>query len=185
MSTPLQFPPAESVTSAESSFVPIIPEDPSRPSAPLESIHPIVTHAKNNIPKPREFTDGKVRYPIPRALLAESSSLTIEPTYHSSAVKDKNWSAAMNIEFDALLQNQTWTLVPPNSATNVIGCKWVFRLKRKADGSIDWYKARLVAKGFHQQPGIDYVETYSPVIKPTTVHIVLSCSFKWMAYPSD
>lgn len=80
----------------------------------------------------------------------------------------------MNTEFDALLQDQTWTLVPPELATNVIGCKWVFRIKRKSDGSINQYKARLVAKGFHQQPGIDYGETYSPVIKPTTVCIVLS-----------
>jgi hypothetical protein len=88
--------------------------------------------------------------------------------------KDKNWRRAMNVEFNALLQNRTWTLVPPNSTTNVIGCKRVFRVKRKADGSIDRYKARLVAKGFHQQPGIDYGETYSPVIKPITVHIVPS-----------
>jgi hypothetical protein len=133
----------------------LFPEVSSPPSTPLESVHPMVTRAKNNISKPREFTDGRVWYPIPRALLAESSSLITEPTCHSSAIKDKNWRAAMNTKFDALLQNRTWTLVPPNSATNVIGCKWVFQLKRKADGSIDRYKARLVAKGFHQQPGID------------------------------
>jgi hypothetical protein len=92
-------------------------------------------------------------------------------------MKDKNWRVAMNTNFDALLQNRTWTLVAPDSATNIIGCKWVFRLKRKADGSIDRYKARLVAKGFHQQPGIDYGETYSPMIKPTMVLIVLSLAF--------
>jgi hypothetical protein len=80
----------------------------------------------------------------------------------------------MNIEFDALLSNGTWTLVPPTSDMNVVGCKWVFRLKRKADGSIDRHKARLVAKGFHQQPGIDFGETYSPVVKPTTIRLVLS-----------
>jgi hypothetical protein len=93
----------------------------------------MVTLAKNNISKPREVTDGRIRYPLPKALLAESSPLELEPTCHSTAVKDKNWRTAMNTKFDALLQNQTWTLVPLESATNVIGCKWVFRIKRKFD----------------------------------------------------
>jgi hypothetical protein len=57
---------------------------------------------------------------------------------------------------------------------NIVGCKWVFRLKRKADGSIDRHKARLVAKGFHQQPGVNFEETFSPVVKPTTIRLVLS-----------
>lgn len=93
----------------------------------------------------------------------------------------------MNTQFDALLHNQTWTLVPPESATNIIGCKWVFRIKRKSDGLIDRYKARLVARGFHQQPGIDYGETYSPVIKPTTIRIVLSLALSngWPIHQID
>jgi hypothetical protein len=56
----------------------------------------------------------------------------------------------MNTEFDALLKNHTWTVVPFSTAQNLIGCKWVFRIKRKVDGNIERYKARLVAKGFHQ-----------------------------------
>jgi hypothetical protein len=90
------------------------------------------------------------------------------------AAKSREWRQAMNLEFDALLQNQTWTLVPSHPSQNLIGCKWVFRVKRKADGSVERHKARLVAKGFHQQSGVDYDETYSPVIKPTTVRTVLS-----------
>ena len=82
----------------------------------------------------------------------------------------------MNKEFDALLKSKTWALVPPMVATNVIGCKWVFRIKRKVNGSIERHKARLVAKGFHQRSGVDFIETFSPVVKPTTVRIVLSIS---------
>ncbi|XP_019179906.1 PREDICTED: uncharacterized protein LOC109175111 [Ipomoea nil] len=88
-----------------------------------------------------------------------------EPTCHSQAVKSSHWRAAMDTEFNALLQNQTWRLVPPRRDVNVIGSKWVFCIKRKSDGTIDRYKARLVAKGFNQVPGEDYSETYSPVVK--------------------
>jgi hypothetical protein len=52
---------------------------------------------------------------------------------------------------------------------NLVDCKWVFKIKRHADGSIEWYKARLVAKEFHQLYDLDYDETFSSVIKPTTV----------------
>jgi len=61
-----------------------------------------------------------------------------------------------------------------SSSTNLVGCKWVFRIKRNSDGTVERYKARLVAKGFHQRPDIDYKETFSPVIKPTTIRIVLN-----------
>jgi len=80
----------------------------------------------------------------------------------------------MQSEYDALLNNQTWTVVslPPNRQS--IGCKWVFRIKENPDGTINRYKARLVAKGFHQQQGSNFNETFSPVVKPVTIRLVLT-----------
>jgi len=87
----------------------------------------------------------------------------------------------MSKEFDALIHQHTWDLVPRPRNKNVIGCKWIYRVKRKANGDIDRYKARLVAKGFHQRPGLDYIQTFSPVVKPITVRLVLSLALqhKW------
>ncbi|KAJ0580022.1 putative RNA-directed DNA polymerase [Helianthus annuus] len=79
----------------------------------------------------------------------------------------------MDSEFNALLKNATWDLVPPSSH-KPIGCKWVFRIKRNPDGSIAKYKARLVAKGFLQEYGKNYTETFSPVTKPVTIRTILS-----------
>ena len=80
----------------------------------------------------------------------------------------------MDDEYFALLKNGTWHLVPPSQEKNVIDCRWVYRIKAKADGTLDRYKARLVAKGFKQRYGINYEDIFSPVVKITTVRLVLS-----------
>ncbi|MDV3187721.1 MAG: reverse transcriptase domain-containing protein [Sweet potato little leaf phytoplasma] len=84
------------------------------------------------------------------------------------------WKQAMDCEYAALQKNKTWTLVPASPSLNVVGNKWIFRIKRNVDGSIQRYKARLVAKGFHQSPGVDFFETFSPVVKASTIRVVLS-----------
>ena len=81
----------------------------------------------------------------------------------------------MDEEVAALARNHTWSLVPPPPAPyKPIGCKWVFRIKRHPDGTIQKYKARLVAKGFHQKEGLDFDQVFSPVVKPATVRVMLS-----------
>jgi hypothetical protein len=84
------------------------------------------------------------------------------------SVGKRSWS------FGTLLKNKTWHLVPPKEGTNIIDCKWVYKIKQKSDGSIDRYNTRLVVKGFKQRYGIYYEDTFSPVVKTTTIRIVLS-----------
>ena len=119
----------------------------------------MVTRAKSGIFKPKTY-------------LAPTQD--IEPTSVKTTLSSQKWYMAMKEEVDALHRNQTWTLVPSDSANKIVGNKWIFRVKYNPDGSISKYKARLVAKGFHQTHGVDFFETFSPVVKPCTVRIILS-----------
>ncbi|KAH9723150.1 retrovirus-related pol polyprotein from transposon RE2 [Citrus sinensis] len=146
-------------SSSSTSIVPI--PQPSVPAHVPLPTHPMVTRAKAGIFKPK--------------FLAYSSVLEEhEPATISQALSNPKWKAAMQAEYDALMKNETWVLVPASQATKVVGCKWVFRIKYNADGSISEYKARLVANGFHQTPGIDYFGNFSLVVKQSTMRIVLS-----------
>jgi hypothetical protein len=80
----------------------------------------------------------------------------------------------MEEEYEALLSNNMWDLVPRPPRANVITSKWIFKHKLKADCPLDWYKAHWVLRRFTQCPGVDYDETFSPIIKPTTIWTVLT-----------
>lgn len=91
----------------------------------------------------------------------------------AKALKDDRWRKAKGLEIDAEIQNGTWDTVPMVPSYNVVGCKWVFTIKCFDDGSTNRFKACLVEKRFHQQPGIDFHETFILVIKQATIRPVL------------
>jgi Reverse transcriptase (RNA-dependent DNA polymerase) len=98
----------------------------------------------------------------------------MDPTTFAQASKEVYWRLAMANELDVLAQNNSWSLVPASEAQNMVGCKWVFKTKRKSDGTIERYKARLVAKGYTQEEDLNFTDTFSPVIKSTIIHLILS-----------
>ena len=108
-----------------------------------------------------------------QSYLCAFSSIT-EPKSYKEACSDPRWISAMKEEIQALEANKTWLIVPLPSHKQPIGCKWVYKIKFKADGTVERYNARLVAKGYNQREGLDYQDTFSPVVKMVTVRSVLS-----------
>jgi hypothetical protein len=140
------------------------------------------TRSKNHIHKPREFRDVTIPYPPPKALVTMKATHIEEPTSFTTANQSLHWRAAMNSEFNALLQNGTWILVPRQPHMNLVGCKWISSSRENLMGLLIVTRLSLVAKGFHQQPGIDYGDTFSPVVKPTTIRTVFYCGIIQLVY---
>lgn len=126
------------------------------------NVHPMTTRSKAGTFKPNT-----------RYLLHTNPAYPAEPKTISEALKDPRWADSMETEIKDQHALQTWHLVPATPDMNIIGCKWVHRLKLNADGTIDKFKSRLVAKGFHQEEGTDYHETFSPVVRSATIRAVL------------
>lgn len=140
---------------------------PHRPPSYLQSYQCHVTY-----PIQEHLSYAKLS-PAYREYVMQVNSI-FEPQFFHQAVTFPEWRQAMAEELAALEANNTWTVqtLPPGKRT--IGCKWVYKAKLKANGSLDRYKARLVAQGFTQQAGIDFQDIFSPVAKLTTVRLLLS-----------
>ncbi|KAK8935209.1 hypothetical protein KSP39_PZI012961 [Platanthera zijinensis] len=109
-----------------------------------------------------------------RRCFALAISATTTPRTYQEAFVSPHWKSAMNEEIVTLTERGTWTFVSPPVGTDVVGCRWVFVMKFRPDGTVERYKARLVAKGFTQTYGVDYFDTFSPVARLSTIRVLLS-----------
>ena len=165
---------------------PTIPPQPTRKSTrsttiPLKykDFHYKLPKIKHTVHSLIKFHHSKyinyhnIHTPTTRHLINTINNI-VEPRSYTQAVKDSRWLGPISMELQALEANETWevTTLPPNKTP--IDCKWVFRIKCRADGTIEKFKARLVAKGYTQKQGVDYTETFAPVAKMVTVRTFLA-----------
>lgn len=136
--------------------------------------------------KLRPRNDGQSTTVKPEVKKQEHAMLsTIEaeedPASYEEAMRredSEQWQIAMSDEIISLKKNQVWELVDKPEGVNIVTNRWVLRIKRRPDGSIERYKARLVARGFTQVHGVDYNETYSPVVNATSIRLLLAYAAK-------
>ncbi|KAG2795223.1 hypothetical protein PC113_g25298 [Phytophthora cactorum] len=130
------------------------------------------------------------RIPLPLCTDANAVEATVdlsEPSTFQEAVNGPDqvhWRKAIRAELKSMRLRGVFRAAKLPNGQRAIGTKWVFKIKRKADGSIEKYKARLVAKGFKQKYGIDYTETLSPVVKYVTLRMVIAIA-KYFGWPLD
>lgn len=126
---------------------------------------------RSTLRKPARFDDFVM------SMVAELNDEIVEPQTFKEAMESKEkkkWIIAMKEEMKSLNENETWKMVPLPKGRKAISCKWIYKIKRNPDGSVERYKARLVIKGYSQKKGVDYYETFSPVAKMSTIRTILS-----------
>ena len=104
-----------------------------------------------------------------------------EPSSYEEAKDQKEWKDAMIEEYQSIMKNDVWDVVPRPKGKSIVTSKWICKIKHAADGSIEKYKARFVARGFYQKEGVDYEETFAPVARYTSIRTVLALAAvtKW------
>jgi hypothetical protein len=102
-------------------------------------------------------------------------------------MQDPTWVDAMVEEYDSIVKNSVWEIVPRPIDKSVVGSRWIYKVKQAADGSVEKYKARFVAQGFSQIKGIDYGETFAPVARYSSIRSILALSAQmgWRIHQMD
>jgi len=116
-----------------------------------------------------------------------SQCVVTEPSSFKEAVEEPAWVDAMIEEYDSIVRNSAWEIVPRPVGKSVVGSRWIYKVKQAADGSVEKYKARFVARGFSQIEGIDYEETFAPVARYSSIRTILALSAQmgWHIHQMD
>jgi hypothetical protein len=154
----------------------------------------MISH-KRKLAWARELIQDKEKYGAPEGTMRQikkpkpfSSYMALmcdlienEPTCFEGAIQKKEWADATTKEYQSIIKNDVWEIVPRAKRKDVVSSKWLYKIKHAIDGSIEQHKARFVARGFSQKEGIDYEDTFSPVVRYTSIRtiITLATKMKW------
>lgn len=116
-----------------------------------------------------------------------SSILDSEPSTYDEDTSQQCWKDTMMEEYESIMKNDVWEIVPRPDRKSVVTSKWIFKIKHVVDGSIEKYKARFVARVFSQKEGVDYDETFAPVARYTSIKtiIALASTMRWRLHQMD
>jgi hypothetical protein len=127
-----------------------------------------------------EGTMRQVKKPMPfsnyMALMCDL--VEKEPTCFEESIQKKEWVYAMIEEYQSIIKNDVWEIVPRPKNKDVVSSKWLYKIKHVVDGSIEKYKASFVARGFSQKEGIDYEETFAPIVRYTSIRTIIALAAK-------
>jgi transposase InsO family protein len=188
---------------AQNSSPTFSPLHPSQQSSPAVSLHPSPPTA----PAPPRRSERVRRFPkhlhdfaahiqlqiLPNALAAQLQNLpevfedSPEFLTFQQAHLNPHWKSAMQTEMDSIHQNHTWSLVPLPPDKKAISSKWVYKIKLATTGNPTRYKARLVARGFEQKDGVDFLETFAPVVRWETIRVLIAIALhlNWPLHQLD
>jgi hypothetical protein len=106
------------------------------------------------------------------ALMTELTD--VKPSTYEQATQHGVWKEAMMEEYASIMKNDVWEVVPRPEGKRVVGSRWIYKVKHAADGSVEKYKACFVAKGFAQKDGVDYGDTFDPMVRYSSIRAVIS-----------
>ena len=157
------------------------------PPSPISSPLASSSSEDEDEPTPQKTRSVRELYEVTTPLNLVCLFANEEMVSFEQAIKDDIWKKAMNVEMKSIEKNDTWRLTNLPQGHKPIGVKWVYKVKKNAQGEVEKYKARLVAKGYKQQAGIDYDEVFAPVARMETIRLMISIAaqHKWSIHQLD